>query len=387
MIALFGQVVIPLGVIEEGVVLVDGETIAAVGRAAEVQVPSGVERIEAPLIAPGFVDLQLNGAFGHDLNGDPGAVAEIAARLPATGVTTFLPTLISAPRAVLVQRLATLREGAAAARAGSARIGGFHLEGPFLSPVRVGAHETAALALPTAADAAWIAAAGVRLVTLAPELPGALELTSALIARGVAVAAGHTDATAEQAQAAIDAGVRFATHLFNAMAPLHHRAPGAAGAFLAAADAAVGLIADGVHVHPAMVQVVRRCKRIGKVVLVTDAIAAAGVQPGRSMLAGRAIVVDATSARLPDGTLAGSTLTMDAAVRNYRSFTGCEAHEAIAAATVAPASALGAEGLGCIAVGGAADLVLLGRDLRVLGTLINGVQSFRAPDPRAAPSR
>ena len=403
MIALCGEVLTGRASIPDGVVLIDGEQVVAIGSAAEVSIPPGADRALAAYVAPGYVELQLNGAFGHDFHADPASAAKVAALLPATGVTSFLPTLISSSRAALEPKLAALRSIRTAP--GAARSLGVHLEGPWLSPRRVGAHDPGALELPprsadsisnaveidkpVGACADWLVAAGVRLVTLAPELSGALDLARALIDRGVVVSAGHTDATVEQAQAAIAAGIHLCTHLFNAMPALHHRAPGAAGAYLAAAGPAVGLIADGVHVHPAMVEVVRRCKAVGKVVLVTDAMAAAGMPAGRSMLAGREVIVDHTSARLPDGTLAGSTLTLDAAVRNYRKFTNCDAAEAVAAATLAPALALGDARLGRLFVGGPADALLLDRDLFVQAAFIAGARaasrSAPARGPRAAP--
>ena len=396
MIALCGELLVGGASIANGVVLIEGELVVAVGPAAEVPIPAGAERIGAAFVAPGYVELQLNGAFGHDLHGDPSSAAEVARLLPSTGVTSFLPTLISSSREELDPKLSTLRSIRGAP--GAAHLLGVHLEGPYLSPKRVGAHDASALQLPNRnssttdfieAEAAWMVAAGVRLVTLAPELAGALDLARALIARGVRVSAGHTDATVEQAQAAIAAGVKLCTHLFNAMPPLHHRAPGAAGAYLSDDGAAVGLIADGVHVHPAVVAIARRCKPAGKVVLVTDAMAAAGMPPGTSLLAGREVLVDETSARLADGTLAGSTLTMDAAVRNYRSFTNCTPAEAVAAATLAPALALGDPRLGRLFAGGPADAILLDRDLRVQAAFTSGrrapSRSSPARGPRTAP--
>ena len=195
-------------------------------------------------------------------------------------------------------------------------------------------------------------------------------MIAALVSRGIRVAIGHPAATFEQTQAALAAGASLATHLFNAMPPLYHRAPGAAAAALLATECAVALIADGVHLHPAMVQLIARLKPPSSIILVTDAIAAMGLPAGSSTLAGRELIVDATSARLADGTLAGSVLAMDMAVRNYRDFTGCGIAQALTAATQAPARALGLSDRGRIAPGCRAELVLLDSQLRVQSTLV-----------------
>ena len=232
---------------------------------------------------------------------------------------------------------------------------GLHLEGPLLSPARAGAHRADAIAAAGATLdevlADLLAAGVVRLVTLAPERPGALALIARLRQAGVAVSLGHTDATFEQTVAAIDAGATLATHLYNAMSPLHHRAPGAVGAALADDRLTVMLIADGVHVHPAALNVALRSKGPERVALVTDAIAAAGAPPGRYALAGVEVISDGQTARLADGTLAGSTLTLDRAVRMMAGLAGARLEDALAMASTVPAAAIGLADTGRIAVG------------------------------------
>jgi N-acetylglucosamine-6-phosphate deacetylase len=289
----------------------------------------------------GLIDLQVNGAAGHDLTTDPAAVWSVGAALAGHGVSAFLPTLVSPSFATIDRARAVLLAGPPPGFSGANPLG-WHVEGPFLSPARAGAHDRAALRSPDlGAVADWSPASGVRMVTLAPELPGALEIVAALAGRGVVVSIGHSEASHAEAAAAFDAGARFVTHLFNAMAPLDHREPGLIGAALADERVTVGLIPDGLHVHPAVVRLVWRLAGPARLAVVSDAIAALGMPPGRYELAGREVLVDADSVRLPDGTLAGSVLPLDRAVRNLAVFAGIEPDEARRAATEVPARLLG----------------------------------------------
>jgi N-acetylglucosamine-6-phosphate deacetylase len=215
------------------------------------------------------------------------------------------------------------------------------------------------------------------MVTLAPELPGALDLVEALAGQGVVVAAGHSSATWDEARAGFDAGIRSVTHLFNAMAPLDHREPSLVGAALADPRITIGLIADGIHVHPAIVELVERIAGPDRLALVTDAIAALGMGPGSYRLGSRVITCTEDSARLEDGVLAGSVLTLDGAVRNLVAFAGCSIEDAIAAVTRVPARLLGLEARSLLA-GSAADLTILGPDLQVVATIIDGRFAFTA---------
>lgn len=288
-----------------------------------------------------MIDLQVNGAGGHDLTESPERLWDVAAVLPRYGVTAFLPTLVSPSWAVVDRARAALAQGAPAGFDGAMPLG-WHVEGPFLNPARAGAHDPTSLQAPSVEPVAdWSPASGVRVVTLAPELPGALEVVETLVANGVVVSAGHSAATWEQARVGFDAGIRSVTHLFNAMALLDHREPGIAGAALADERVTIGLIPDGLHVHPGLVALVRRTVGPDRLAVVTDAIAALGMPPGRHRLAGRIVDCDETSARLPDGTLAGSLLGLDAAVENLAVFAGCSLDEARLAATSVPARLLG----------------------------------------------
>lgn len=365
---------VPLGpacvAVSDGVILgvAAGETYGDVP--PDVVLPSGV-------LVPGLVDMQINGCFGVDfVAADPAGWAEVSARLPETGVTSFVPTFITAPVPDLVAGLR--RTAALPADLGGARVLGVHVEGPFLSAARHGAHDPALLRDPTpeAVDALIEAAPGLlRMHTLAPERPGALAAIRRLVDAGVLVSVGHSDATAEQTEAAADAGARLVTHLFNAMRPLHHREPGVVGQGLADPRLTCGLIADLHHVAAPICRLAFAAAP-GRIVLVTDAVAAAGMPPGTYDLGGQQVSVDPLGLpRRPDGTLAGSGLRLDAAIANVVA-AGVDLRSAVDAASRLPADILGRPDLGRIEAGGTADLVWLGDDLSARATWLAGRLAF-----------
>src|SRR5438094_9617571 len=280
-------------------VLVEGEVITWVGQGRPPQRPDE-EVIAGPgeLIAPGLIDLQVNGFAGHDAAAGADAIAAISKALPATGVTAFLPTIISAPVEVGAEFAAAV---GAAAEAPGARILGAHIEGPFLNPSFRGAHLRAHLAEPTARNVDAVLAARPRLITLAPELPGALAAIERLQRAGIVVAAGHTGADFEQGRKAIAAGVRFATHIYNAMPPVHHRRPGIALALLLDPRVTTGLIADGEHVHPSVCEQLLRVKGASRIALTNDQTAAAGAPAGSYSRSGRAVHGDGRGVPLAAG--------------------------------------------------------------------------------------
>jgi N-acetylglucosamine-6-phosphate deacetylase len=319
------------------------------------------------LAVPGFVDLQVNGFAGVDLMGsDLEGYRRAGEALLETGVTAYLPTFISAPEEQLVAALHGLPIDTR-----GPRILGAHLEGPFISEARLGIHPPAARRDPDIALLGRLLAAGpVRLMTLAPELEGADELIDLLLSRSVTVSCGHTDATAEQAVAVFDRGVRTVTHLFNAMRPFRHRDPGLAGAALSRDDVVVQIILDGVHLAEETARVVWQ-SAAGRVALVTDSVAGAGLGDGTYTLNGFEIEVREGIARGQGGVLAGSALTMIEAVQNLHAL-DVPLAEALQAASVVPADVVGLPTLGRLDVGLPADIVVLDDNLEIDRVFVGG---------------
>lgn len=374
---------VPLGpacvAVDNGLVVgvVAGETYGGVR--PDVELPSGV-------LVPGLVDIQINGCFGVDfVAADPAGWAEVSRRLPETGVTAFQPTFITAPVPDLVAALR--RTAALPADLGGARMLGVHVEGPFLAASRHGAHDPALLRDPTpeAVDALVGAAPGLlRTHTLAPERPGGMAAIRRLVEAGVLVSVGHSDATAAQTEEAADNGARMVTHLFNAMRPLYHREPGVVGQALADPRLTCGLIADLHHVAAPVCRIAFAAAP-GRIVLVTDAVAAAGMPSGTYDLGGQQLSVDPLGLpRREDGTIAGSGLRMDAALANVVA-AGVDLRLAVDAVTRLPADLVGRPDLGRIAPGAIADLAWLGDDLTTRATWLAGrLAHGRLPAVRAA---
>jgi N-acetylglucosamine-6-phosphate deacetylase len=347
-----------------GDTLVRGDVEVADGRVVRYGIGRSNGRGTA---VPGFVDLQVNGFAGVDfLRADADGYRLAGEALLESGVTSYLPTLVSAPEPALVAALGEVPRDSA-----GPRVLGVHVEGPFLAPSRLGVHLAEARRDPDPALLERLLAAGpVRLMTLAPELPGAEELIDVLVARGVAVSLGHTDATAVEAHAAFDRGARSVTHLFNAMRPFSHRDPGVVGAALARPDVTVQLILDGFHLAAETAAFVWRAAA-GRVALVTDAVAGAGVGDGSYTLGAVAVEVAGGAARGPNGELAGSVLTMIDAVRNLVTL-GAPLAEAVQAATTVPATLLGEEAVGRLDAGLPADVVVLDDNLEIEKVLVGG---------------
>jgi N-acetylglucosamine-6-phosphate deacetylase len=331
------------------------------------------------VISPGFIDLQCNGAIGLDITTDSGSIEAVARALPLFGVTSFLPTVVTSPianRRAAIDAMPIARQRSAMPSV-EGTIGadpiGLHFEGPMISRQHLGAHVPAHVATLDATEVdEWIASGVVSLVTLAPELPGALDVVGRLASGGVVVSGGHTAMTPDDLAAARDLGLSYTTHLFNAMAPFSHRAPGPIGAVLADDTLIAGLICDGIHVDPIAVRMAWHALGPLRTSLVSDASPALGMPYGRMQLAGFEIVHDESGVRTVDGALAGSALALDQAVRNLVAFAGCSLADALATVTSTPADLLGLADRGRLRVGTRADLTILDPDGALIATVIAG---------------
>ncbi len=394
MVVLSGaDLVLPDRVLAAGaLVLVDGR-IADIRAERPVASAASTFAFHGHTIVPGFIDLHVHGVAGVDVHDDPDAVERIATALPRFGVTAFSPTTVACSPSALTQVLAQVRQLRGTPAALGARVLPAHLESNFINPAFAGAQPGSCLrAWPTADAAAATAtrgltafsatellaviqeyAADVGIVTLAPELAGALDRIAWLGGLGIRVSLGHSGATYAEAMAAIAVGATLATHLFNRMPPLHHREPGLAGAVLEHDDIVVELICDGVHVHPAAVRLAIAAKRPSHVMAISDGTAAAAMPPGtRVHLGGQLIIADEQCARLEDGTMAGSVLTMDAAFRKLTGSFGVSLVDAATLCATTPARALGLSGQGTLTPGAVADLVVLDREGEVVQTYVAG---------------
>lgn len=373
----------PLKEIPDCVVVIEDRRIAAVGRRDTIHVPPQAREIRAPgmTIVPGFVDVHIHGAGGHDvMEADPAALHTVARTAARFGTTSLVATTVTAA----LDRTCRSLEGIARfIRAQSspssadtqAEIIGIHFEGPFISHARRGVHPEEWIAVPSVELLRRMlgAAAGCgKILTLAPELPGALDLVDAARAEGLVVALGHTDATYNETHAAIQRGARHAVHVFNAMRPFSHRETGVLGAVLTSPDVTTELIADGVHVDPAAMRLLFAAKGTPRVILVSDATSAAGMPDGTYRLGTFEVTVSGGVCRNVHGRLAGSTLTLDRALRNVVAL-GVPLADAVRMLTLNPATLLGLElTKGVLVPGADADLVLLNSDLHVAGVMTRG---------------
>jgi N-acetylglucosamine-6-phosphate deacetylase len=329
-------------------------------------------------ILPGFIDVQVNGAHGINVpTASTDEIAAIAEHLAREGTTGFLPTAVTAPLEEIEQthsRVAKAVELTAnAERVARAQILGMHLEGPFISAARLGAHPNLMLEPSGEPLERVLAMDHLKLLTLAPELPGGLAATRRIVARSVAVSIGHSDATLEIAQQAIGAGATMFTHVFNAMRPLHHREPGVIAAALAPSPAFAAVIPDGVHVHPEILKLIYRSRGASGIIVTTDRVALAGVPPGEMHAVGRMpATISKGAARLADGTIAGSIISMLDGFRLMVREVGVSPGEAAVMASTNPCRLLGLEGRGSLAVGARADVVVLDRELKLKAVFIGG---------------
>ena len=369
----------PLEVVESPVVVIEDGQVTAVKPRCQMEVPASTKHFDFPemTIAPGFVDIHIHGNAGHDvMEADDSALAAIERSLAKHGVTSYLPTTVSAPEESLLRALEHLVK--AVTKDGNhdgARPLGIHLEGPFISHAKRGVHPLDVLVQPSARqlERFWQASAGtLRIMTIAPELPGAVETIRHAKKLGIHSSLGHSNATYQEAQQGIAAGADHATHTFNAMRPLDHREPGILGAALTSDRLMADIIADGIHTDPSMVKLFLAAKGPERAILITDAISATGMGDGRYKLGSLEVEVKGDRCDY-QGKLAGSVLTLDRAVRNTMNFAGWTLQQAVRLATHNPACLLGmTHQRGAISPGNHADLVVLTPDGEVAQTFVAG---------------
>ena len=362
------------------IVVLDGPRIASISTRAESAIPTGARVLSFPdaTLAPSFFDIHIHGAAGHDaMEATPEALAAIGAFLASRGTARFLATTVTAPVDATLRAVSGLaRIIAAPSTTTAAHPLGIHLEGPFLSHTKRGVHPPAFLLEPDIAlfDRIYDAAEGhVRLITLAPELPGASQLAAHAAARGVRVSLGHSNATAAETRAAIAAGATSATHTFNAMRPLDHREPGILGTVLTCDSLYAELICDGIHSAPEMTRLWWRAKGPNRAILVTDAMSATGMPDGEYRLGGLTVQV-ANGRAMSEGVLAGSVLTLDRALANFLAFTGATLEQGLRLLTGNPAALTGFETeAGSLAPGVPANLVAITPEGHLAASFLNGI--------------
>jgi N-acetylglucosamine-6-phosphate deacetylase len=373
----------PFEEISDAVIVIQGSKVAAIGQRGKVDLPRGAREINAgrKTVAPGFVDVHIHGAGGHDvMEGTREALEIITATVAAHGTTSLVATTVTASEKETRDSVAgiahfILNTSQYATRELSAEIVGIHFEGPFISPARRGVHPAKWIVPPSSELLAQLlgeARGTAQILTLAPELPGALDLISAARQAGLVVSLGHTDATYEQAQAAIERGASHAAHVFNAMRPFSHRGTGVIGAVLTSPKVSAELIADGVHVDEAAMRMLVELKTPERVILVSDGISATGMPDGKYQLGMFDVKVSGGVARNAEGKLAGSTLTLDRALRNMVAL-GVPLPSALRMVTANPARQIGLGARkGVLAPGADADLVFLDDKLEVSGVMTRG---------------
>ena len=376
-----GVVLSPFEEFSPGRVLVHGDHFEAAGVSSDLRIPDGATHIELPhlTLVPGFIEPHVHGAGGFDvMNATPDSMTVISRTLAAHGTTSFLPTTVSAPVdeiSAAVERLSALIR---TDRAG-ARPLGIHLEGPFLNVQRRGTHQSANVRKPDGALLSdWIQRSGglLKLLTMAPELDGASAAAQLASSHGIVVGMGHSDASLSESMAAVNAGVRYAVHTFNAMRQFSHRDPGIVGVVLSDDRVFAEIIADGVHVAPEVIRIFAKAKGPHRIILATDATSATGMPDGEYALGGGAVQVRGGICRDAEGRLAGSTLTQDKALRNLVQWTEMRLEDAVLALTANPARALSLEGRGSIERGAFADMTLLDGNLEVERTYVSGKLVF-----------
>lgn len=373
-----GRIITLDTVLDGHTLVIEAGKIAAIVPAESVPPASEILDAQGLWVAPGFIDVHVHGGDGHDtMDATPQAIHSMARFFARHGVTSYFPTTMSAPAEAIARAIANV--AACPQPEDGAQHLGVHVEGPYLSKDYPGAQNPDVLRLPDPQEyTGWFESGVVRLITAAPEIEGALELIDAGVRQGIEFAIGHSGASYEEVITAADHGVRQATHTFNGMLGLHHRRPGTLGGVLTDDRIYAQMIADGIHLHPAIVRLLARAKDPSRVILITDAMRAAGLPDGDYDLGDQPVTVQDGIARISNGSLAGSTATMDHVVRSTMQFAGLTLPQAVMMATTVPARAMKLSHKGIITAGGEADIVLLDDDVQVQATIVCGRVVYRA---------
>jgi N-acetylglucosamine-6-phosphate deacetylase len=372
-----GVLLTPLEKFAPGRLIVDGTRLTDVGSPKTVTIPQNAQRIDAlqMIVAPGFIDPHVHGAGGSDvMEGTFEALNIVSRTLSRHGTTSFLATTVSSPPATLTSAIETIGSNLVRSFDGAQPLG-IHLEGPFISPAKRGTHKVANITIPDAdLLQRWIHAANnsIRLLTIAPELPGTQELLRVAKAWRIAVAMGHSNATFQEAYSAVENGIHYAVHTFNAMRPFSHRDPGIVCEVLCDDRVFAEIIADGVHVDSSAIRLFSRVKEKTRVLLVTDSVSATDMPDGQYVLGNEVVNVTCSICRDSEGRLAGSTLTQDLALRNFTAWSGWSFEDALLGLTSNAAQALGLEAKGKLEPGADADIVLMDHSFRIMKTFVKG---------------
>ncbi|MBA7498922.1 N-acetylgalactosamine-6-phosphate deacetylase [subsurface metagenome] len=380
-----GTIITPFHLVSGKAIIIEKGRIREIVNKEELSTATltGVEVIEAKdkFIVPGYIDIHIHGGGGSDvMDGDYESINKIAIAHSHFGTTSFLPTTMTMSKDKIIRSLRSICEAVKKGTAG-AEILGIHMEGPYINPEKKGAQkedEIKKISIEEFLEFNQASGNLIRLVTIAPEMPGAIGLIKYLYKQGIITSVGHTNATYVQTQAGIQAGLSHVTHTFDAMRGLHHREPGVVGAALTSPELTVEIIADGVHIHPIVLKILTKIKEGEKVVLITDAMRAAGLKEGTYDLGGQEVIVTKGQARLKDGTLAGSVLTMDKAVKNMVNKIGIQLPKAIQMASFNPARSIGIDDKkGSLEPGKDADIVILNKNLEAELTIVAGKIVYR----------
>ncbi len=383
-IILNGTLITPFELVKDRAVVIEDGKIVSVEDKKNIAGTSNLEVINVNdgFIVPGFIDIHVHGGGGFDtMDGNYDAIKEISRAHSRFGTTAFLPTTMTMSKDRILKSLKSVNE-AFVRGTGYSEVLGANVEGPYINPIKKGAQKEEDIRNASIDEfIEFNEASGglIRIITIAPEMPGALALIRWLHKHRIIVSAGHTNATYMQMQKGVKAGVNHVTHIFNAMRGFGHREPGVVGAALFSPEIIVEMISDGIHLHPLAMKMVTKVKEMEKIILITDAMRAAGMPDGSYELGGQEVIVKSEEARLVDGTLAGSILTLDRAVRNMVEMAGVSLVEAIRMATINPAKCLGIENRkGSLEPGKDADIVILNENLEVNATLVKGKVVYRS---------